>query len=129
MRFNGTVRSVSSILFVLNVFLFLPVTIYMPALAFTQGTIQLPLPRQRISKMRLFLATSVNVHFVTPVICGVCIFYTTIGGLKAVVWSDALQFTAMMGAMGATFYLGLVNVGGFGNIWNISKEGGRLDIK
>lgn len=45
------------------------------------------------------------------------------------VWSDALQFTAMLGAMGATFYLGLINVGGFANVWNTSKAGGRLDIE
>ncbi|GJQ68450.1 hypothetical protein Trydic_g17031 [Trypoxylus dichotomus] len=109
MRFDGRVRFVSSFLFVLNVFLYLPITIYIPALAFTQ-------------------ATDINIHFVTPIICGICIFYTTIGGLKAVVWSDAFQFTAMLGAMTAVFYLGLVNVGGFGNIWSTSMAGGRLDI-
>ncbi|KAK9708911.1 Sodium:solute symporter family [Popillia japonica] len=109
MRFNGKVRYVSSFLFILNIFLFMPITIYIPALAFQQ-------------------ATNINIHFMTPVICGICIFYTTIGGLKAVVWSDALQSTAMLGAMGAVFYLGLVNAGGFANIWNTSKAGGRLYI-
>ncbi|KAI4470149.1 sodium-coupled monocarboxylate transporter [Holotrichia oblita] len=109
MRFNGSVRYVSSFLFILNIFLYMPITIYIPALAFQQ-------------------ATDISIHFMTPIICGICIFYTTIGGLKAVVWSDALQSTAMLGAMGAVFYLGLVNAGGFANIWNTSNAGGRLDI-
>ncbi|GJQ68448.1 hypothetical protein Trydic_g17030 [Trypoxylus dichotomus] len=96
-------------MFVFNIFLYLPITIYIPALAFTQ-------------------ATNINIYFITPIICGICIFYTTIGGLKAVVWSDAFQFTAMLGAMAGVLYLGLVNVGGFSNIWNTSIAGGRLDI-
>lgn len=30
--------------------------------------------------------TGVNVHLITPIVCIVCIFYTCVGGMKAVVW-------------------------------------------
>lgn len=58
-----------------------------------------------------------------------CIFYTTIGGLKAVVWTDALQFSAMLGAMIAVLYLGVFTVGGFSTVFTRAAEGERLDIE
>lgn len=30
--------------------------------------------------------TGINVHLITPIVCIVCIFYTCVGGMKAVVW-------------------------------------------
>lgn len=66
-------------------------------------------------------------HFITPVICGVCIFYTTIGGLKAVVWTDTLQFSITLGAVITVFFLGSSATGGFGVVWQKALEGGRLD--
>lgn len=36
----------------------------------------------------------------------VCIFYTTLGGLKAVVWTDTLQLTVML-----TGFLGVIIIG------------------
>lgn len=74
------------------------------------------------------LATGINLHLITPIICGVCIFYTTIGGLKAVVWTDTLQFTVTLGAVTTILFLGVKATGGFGNVWRKAIEGGRLDI-
>uniref|UniRef100_A0A2S2QKM3 Sodium-coupled monocarboxylate transporter 1 n=1 Tax=Sipha flava TaxID=143950 RepID=A0A2S2QKM3_9HEMI len=71
-RFDGNVRSLMSIIYAFSLMLYIPVVIYIPALAFSQ-------------------VTGLNVHTVTKIICSVCIFYTTIGGLKAVVWTDAIQ--------------------------------------
>lgn len=75
-----------------------------------------------------FLATGINVHYITPVICGVCIFYTTIGGLKAVVWTDTLQFTITVGAILTVLVLGAAEAGGFLHVWNKAVEGHRLDL-
>ncbi|GJQ68457.1 hypothetical protein Trydic_g17035 [Trypoxylus dichotomus] len=58
----------------------------------------------------------------------ICIFYTTIGGLKTVVWTDTLQFIAMLGAIVTVLYLGISTVGGIGTVFLRSLEGGRLDI-
>ncbi|XP_017772838.1 PREDICTED: sodium-coupled monocarboxylate transporter 2-like [Nicrophorus vespilloides] len=107
LRFSGNIRILASFLFTLTNLLFLPIVIYIPALAFSQ-------------------ATAINVHYVTPLVCGVCIFYTTIGGLKAVVWTDTLQFFIMMGSMFTVLYMGLSSVGGFTNVWDISMKGDRI---
>ncbi|XP_022915695.2 sodium-coupled monocarboxylate transporter 2-like [Onthophagus taurus] len=109
MRFDGKIRLMASLLYAISVLLYLPIVIYAPSLALAQ-------------------ATPVNLHYVNPIICSICIFYTTIGGIKAVVWTDTLQFSAMIGAMLAVFYIGIKSVGGIGSVWEISAKGGRLDI-
>ncbi|KAK9688418.1 Sodium:solute symporter family [Popillia japonica] len=109
MRFNSKIRTMASLLYIINIILILPVVIYAPSLAFTQ-------------------ASPVSLHIVNPIICTMCIFYTTIGGLKAVVWTDALQFSAMLGAMLAVLYLGVFTVGGFSTVFTRAAEGERLDI-
>jgi Na+/proline symporter len=55
-------------------------------------------------------------------------FYTTIGGLKAVVWTDTLQFTVTLGAVTVVLALGVRATGGFANVWSKSLEGKRLDF-
>ncbi|XP_017772840.1 PREDICTED: sodium-coupled monocarboxylate transporter 1-like [Nicrophorus vespilloides] len=107
LRFNGKIRILASFLYTIANLFYLPIVIYIPALAFAQ-------------------ATEVNIHYVTPLVCGVCIFYTTIGGLKAVVWTDTLQFVVMMGSMFAVLYMGIASVGGFGAMWDISAKGQRV---
>lgn len=58
-RFARPVRILSSILFTISLFLYVPIVIYVPAIAFAQ-------------------VTNLSVHMITPVICIVCIIYTTI---------------------------------------------------
>lgn len=76
-----------------------------------------------------FLTVSgVSVIKISIIICTVCVFYTTIGGLKAVVWTDAIQFTITIGASILVFFLGLKSVGGFGVVWQEALDSGRLDV-
>ncbi|KAF5286280.1 hypothetical protein FQR65_LT12720 [Abscondita terminalis] len=58
----------------------------------------------------------------------ICIFYTAVGGLKAVVWTDTLQFFIMVITFVIIFLMGLSTIGGFKFMWNKSVEGERLDI-
>lgn len=74
------------------------------------------------------LATGINVHLITPVVCVICIFYTTIGGLKAVVWTDALQFFGIIGSSVAVFFIGASSAGGFSVVWEKAVQGHRLDL-
>ncbi|XP_019875827.2 sodium-coupled monocarboxylate transporter 1 [Aethina tumida] len=108
-RFDNRVRQCASGLFALSLFVYLPIVTYIPALAFSA-------------------ASGVSVHLITPLVCGVCIFYTTIGGLKAVVWTDTLQFTITIGAMFTVFFLGINQANGITTVWNKALEGQRLDI-
>ncbi|XP_058818710.1 sodium-coupled monocarboxylate transporter 1-like [Topomyia yanbarensis] len=106
-RFDRTVRSAASFVYALSCLIYLPIVIYVPALAFSQ-------------------VTGINLHLITPVISVVCIFYTTVGGLRAVVWTDTLQFVIMVGATLAIICLGIANVGGFFEVWEAAERGGRL---
>ncbi|KAJ4443728.1 hypothetical protein ANN_05505 [Periplaneta americana] len=89
--------------------LYIPIVIYVPALAFSQ-------------------VTGVNLHLITPIVCVVCIFYTTLGGLKAVVWTDTLQTFLMFGGVIIVMILGTINVGGPNVVWERSEQSGRLEF-
>ncbi|XP_043505174.1 sodium-coupled monocarboxylate transporter 1-like [Polistes fuscatus] len=106
-RFARPVRLFASFLYCLSLVIYIPLIIYVPALAFSQ-------------------ATAINLHLIAPVICIVCIFYTTIGGLKAVVWADTVQMTVTVGSLFAVLLLGIRSVGGVTEIWKIADEGGRI---
>ncbi|XP_066591504.1 sodium-coupled monocarboxylate transporter 2-like isoform X3 [Prorops nasuta] len=87
----------------------LPIVIYVPALAFNQ-------------------VTGVNVHIVTPFVCIVCIFYTCVGGLKAVVWTDFIQTFIMLGSMLLIIIKGTNDIGGLSVVLRKNLESGRLEL-
>lgn len=64
--------------------------------------------------------------YIVPSVCAVCVFYTTIGGLKAVIWTDTVQFLMMNGSILLIIILGIVNEGGIFKIWQIAEESGRI---
>ncbi|XP_058058120.1 sodium-coupled monocarboxylate transporter 1-like [Anopheles bellator] len=107
MRFDKFVRSAASLVYAIQCIIYIPIVIYVPALAFSQ-------------------VTGINLHVITPIICVICIFYTTVGGLRAVVWTDTLQFVLMVGACIAVIALGTVSVGGFAEVWQAAERGKRL---
>lgn len=128
-RFNNKVRILGSLLYAIYMILFLPIVIYIPALALGQGISKLIFTKLFNRSISYFLVTNLNVHLITPVVCVVCIFYTTLGGLKAVIWTDAIQFGVMLGSMIVVIVVGLWNEGGFQNVLKNASEGGRLDIR
>lgn len=79
----------------------------MPALAFSQ-------------------VSGVNLHIITAILCIICIFYTTVGGLRAVVWTDTIQFLMMLAAIFAVIAVGLFDIGGISEVWQRAERGGRL---
>lgn len=62
-RFDRSVRVFASFIYTVQAIMFIPIVIYVPALAFSQ-------------------VTGINLHWITPIISLVCIFYTTVGGLR-----------------------------------------------
>ncbi|EFA03242.2 sodium-coupled monocarboxylate transporter 1 [Tribolium castaneum] len=107
-RFDKHVRLFGSLLFTINMTAWLPIVIYVPALAFNQ-------------------VTGVNVHFITPILCIICIFYTSLGGLKAVVWTDVIQAVIMFGAMILVAVKGTLDIGGLNTVITRSLESGRIE--
>ncbi|KAJ3644450.1 hypothetical protein Zmor_022180 [Zophobas morio] len=50
-------------------------------------------------------ATGINVNLIATVLCVVCVFYTSIGGLQTVVWTDFLQFGIIVACLLTVFGL------------------------
>lgn len=61
--------------------------------------------------------------------CSVCIFYTTLGGIKAAVWSDALQFVIMFGSLVLVVFIGTISSGGVSNVLEKFAAGQRMNIR
>jgi Na+/proline symporter len=57
----------------------------------------------------------------------ICIFYTCLGGLKAVIWTDVLQITLMYGTLALIAVKGTVKAGGFSEVIRRNFEGGRIE--
>lgn len=108
-RFDKKIRLFGSVLFSIGIITWLPIVIYVPALAFNQ-------------------VTGINVHVITPFVCIVCIFYTCVGGLKAVVWTDVIQTVVMFGAMLLVIIKGTVDLGGTAVVIHRNLESGRLEL-
>ena len=80
----------------------------MPALAFNQ-------------------VTGVNIHVITPIVCIVCIFYTYLGGIKAVVWTDVIQTVIMFGSLFLIVIKGTIDVGGISVVIQRNYDSGRIE--
>ncbi|KAG8224385.1 hypothetical protein J437_LFUL005207 [Ladona fulva] len=108
-RFDQKIRLMGSFLFFLNSLFIMPIVLYSPALVFNQ-------------------VTGISVSVITPIVCIVCMFYTVVGGLKAVVWSDTLQMIIVYIAMTFIAIKGTMDVGGFDVVWERSAAGNRFEI-
>lgn len=55
--------------------------------------------------------------------------YTTLGGMKAVIWTDVIQFTTVMAGIGVILLIAIQDIpGGFHSIYSIAHAAGRLHI-
>uniref|UniRef100_A0A1I8JGQ3 Fibrinogen C-terminal domain-containing protein n=2 Tax=Macrostomum lignano TaxID=282301 RepID=A0A1I8JGQ3_9PLAT len=50
------------------------------------------------------------------------------GGLKAVIWTDVFQSVVMTAGILAIIIRGLIDLGGIGNVWQISYKYGRIEF-
>lgn len=109
LRFSKGVRQLLTTSFLISVYLLLPVITFVPALAFTQ-------------------ATGINIHLINAIVCCVCMFYTMLGGIKAVVWTDVFQATIMLGSCILVATIGTYEVGGISEVWRRAEEGNRIEF-
>ncbi|XP_017772836.1 PREDICTED: sodium-coupled monocarboxylate transporter 1-like [Nicrophorus vespilloides] len=108
LRFDKRVRLLTSFLYAMSMLCFLTISIYAPALIISRGT-------------------SINVHYLSVTITTICVFYTSVGGLKAVIWTDALQLLFMVGTIIGIIVMGFTDVG-FAEVFSAAYKSGRLDI-
>ncbi|XP_064554485.1 sodium-coupled monocarboxylate transporter 2-like isoform X3 [Drosophila montana] len=108
-RFSRRMRIFGASLFVLKAIIWLPIAVYVPALTFNQ-------------------VSGIGVHTITPIVIVICTFYTTVGGIKGVVWTDVVQSVIMYGSLVIIMIKGTLDLGGFGVVWQRNLEGGRLNV-
>lgn len=66
--------------------------------------------------------------FSNGIIGFVCTFYSTIGGMKAVLITDVFQSILMFAAIYSVIICAAIHVGGLKSIWDISRNGNRLEF-
>uniref|UniRef100_A0A8D2B8I1 Solute carrier family 5 member 12 n=1 Tax=Sciurus vulgaris TaxID=55149 RepID=A0A8D2B8I1_SCIVU len=109
LRFNKVVRYAATVIYIVQTILYTGVVVYAPALALNQVT-------------GFDLWGSV---FATGI---VCTFYCTLGGLKAVVWTDAFQMVVMIMGFLSVLIQGSALNGGLQNVLEQATNGSRLHI-
>ncbi len=84
-----------------------------------------------IFTLSLVLHVTMNFPLVeTMVAVGIgAIIYTTLGGMKAVIWTDVAQFIVIVGGLVAALFFASGKVpGGIGEIYDIAKSAGKLRL-
>ncbi|XP_058797242.1 sodium-coupled monocarboxylate transporter 2-like isoform X3 [Phymastichus coffea] len=109
MRFSRKHRQLASLLYTISLLLYIPIVVYVPSLVFAQ-------------------VTGYGVHLIAPIFSFVCITYTSMGGVKAVVWTDTIQFIFTLGGFFTILIIGINYVGGVSRAFEIASEGRRLEI-
>ncbi|XP_075896730.1 sodium/iodide cotransporter isoform X2 [Nelusetta ayraudi] len=109
MRFGRGMQLLGSIQFIVATLLYTGIVIYAPALILNQ-------------------ATGLNIWvslFSTGIICTA---YTTVGGMKAVIWTDVFQIFVMLSGFVAIFIHGTVLVGGPAAVVEIARNRSRINF-
>merc|ERR1719481_1606112 len=109
LRFHKSVRILAGACFTLQMVLYMAIVVYAPALALSQ-------------------VTGFDLDIACAVIYIVCIFYTAIGGIKAVMWTDTFQAFCMFGSFLAIIIKGNNDVGGASVVFDRNYQSGRVEL-
>nr|XP_009686751.1 PREDICTED: sodium-coupled monocarboxylate transporter 2 [Struthio camelus australis] len=109
LRFNKVVRLAATLIYILQTILYTGIVVYAPSLALNQVT--------GFDLWGSVAATGI-----------VCTFYCTLGGLKAVVWTDVFQMVIMLTGLITVLIRGTILNGSPTNIWQRASEGSRLNV-
>ncbi len=109
-RFCSLIRTICSLTFILFQIGRMGIVLFLPSIA-------------------LNVVTGVNI-FICIFIMGICsIIYTMIGGIEAVVWTDAIQVIILLGgAIFAVMYITQSLPNGFNDVFTIATDNGKFDM-
>nr|XP_020663932.1 sodium-dependent multivitamin transporter [Pogona vitticeps] len=107
LRFNKVVRVCGTATFIFQMVVYMGVVLYAPALA-------------------LNAVTHFDLWISVLTIGLVCTFYTAVGGLRAVIWTDVFQTFVMFAGQVAVIVVGTIKVGGMGRVWQLASKEGRV---
>ncbi|NWJ06046.1 SC5A6 protein, partial [Crypturellus undulatus] len=100
LRFNKAVRICGTVTFIFQMVVYMGVVLYAPALA-------------------LNAVTGFDLWSSVLTMGLVCTLYTTLGGLKAVIWTDVFQTLVMLAGQLAVIAVGAHRVGGMARVWRL----------
>ncbi|MBI3921586.1 MAG: sodium/solute symporter [Armatimonadetes bacterium] len=110
-RFDVRVRTLAASIFILWRLGWLGTAMYVPCLAVSAVTDE-----------RLLIPMIV-------VLGSIVTLYTMLGGIKAVIWTDVIQFCIMLGGLAATVAIVTANVpGGVAEIWQTAHATGKTSL-
>ncbi|NWX30417.1 SC5A6 protein, partial [Notiomystis cincta] len=107
LRFNKTVRILGTVTFIFQMVIYMGVVLYAPALA-------------------LNAVTGFDLWSAVLTMGLVCTLYTTLGGLKAVIWTDVFQTLVMLAGQVAVIVVGAQRVGGMARVWHVAEQEGKI---
>lgn len=107
LRFGMLVRVLSCILYMIMMLIYMSIVLYGPSLA-------------------LNAVTGINLWGSLVAVGIVCTLYTTLGGMKAVIWTDSLQVMIMFAGMLTILIAGCIKLGGLDVAWRIADENNRI---
>ncbi|XP_035710979.1 sodium-coupled monocarboxylate transporter 2 isoform X2 [Folsomia candida] len=108
-RYSRFLRIVCSVINIIYGIFFMSLVVYAPALA-------------------LKLVTGIDHRIMVAVIFLVCIFYSSIGGFKAVLWTDSLQAVIMVVSTAIVVIVGTSKLGGVSEVWKMADSTNRLNF-
>jgi solute carrier family 5 (sodium-coupled monocarboxylate transporter), member 8/12 len=108
-RFGKTTRLAASLSYTAQMVMYMGIVLFAPSLA-------------------LEALTGLNRSYSILIVGAVCTFYSTIGGMKAVLLTDVFQSILMYAAVLAILISGLFYADGFGNIFKAADDGDRLEL-
>ncbi|XP_022700030.1 sodium-coupled monocarboxylate transporter 1-like isoform X2 [Varroa jacobsoni] len=109
LRFGRITRVCAVVVYVIQMLIYVSISLYAPALAMSQ-----------VTGMDLWIAISA--------MGVVCTIYTSIGGIKAVVYTDTFQAVYMTGALIIVIVASVIRFEGVANVWNIALQGNRIEF-
>lgn len=109
LRFGPNIRMLTSLTYTLQMVLYNGIVLYAPAIA-------------------LEAVTGLD-RLISILVVGLaCTFYSALGGMKAVLFTDLLQMFLMFAAVLSIPIFAAVQLGGLDKIFSIAYHGGRLDF-
>lgn len=108
-RYSPLIKYLVTTIFIIQMIFYNAVVLYLPSLA---------------------LQTILNLSkFYSILVIGImCVVYSAIGGIKAVVWTDFFQAALMYTAIIVVGAVGTYEAGGFGQVIEKAAQGGRLQL-
>ena len=108
-RFGRIPKILCSLFFLINTILLISFALYAPCLAFEA-------------------MTGIPLWIVMAISAFVCMTYTLLGGIKAVIWAETLQFMIIIAGMVCILVEGSKAVGGFWKAWEVATIHKRIEF-